>query len=320
MKQGGFAPIIIVLIAAIIIAGGAAGYFFVFKQGPTDAIPPPSGSLPPAGIEERGTSGTSAEPTPQTSPAPPAKKASVSTDPKLLEGLWRIETAYEWVNPPGVWKENGELLARVPYQEFKNGTMCRSFVLRIFEQLTAPPTLEQALDKMYCSEYKPYRILDKSEYKPKDTESSALTFTGEQYGTQYTWKIVGGKLELEQPGGRGIYVKIPGTRDIATEPKDTEKPKITLFKASSQLVKAGGEITFTCSATDNSGSVQIDFDIVGIIAGGTANAFEGGPFRSNGDSFTLTHKPPVAGSYTATCQVSDEAHNRAESTLHFSAD
>ncbi|MDZ4284502.1 MAG: hypothetical protein U1A28_01610, partial [Patescibacteria group bacterium] len=100
--------------------------------------------------------------------------------------------------------------------------------------------------------------------------------------------------------------------------KDSEKPKIVSFKASSQSVKTGGEISFMCSATDNSGSVQIAFDIAGLIEGGTANAFEGGPFRSSGDSHSYTYKPAFAGNYKVTCQVSDEAQNKTESSILFS--
>ncbi|MDP3696675.1 MAG: hypothetical protein Q8R55_01430, partial [Candidatus Taylorbacteria bacterium] len=59
--------------------------------------------------------------------------------------------------------------------------------------------------------------------------------------------------------------------------------------------------------------------------GGSAKAFEGGPFRSSGESHVYSYSPPFysggpsfTGSYTATCQVSDEAQNKTESTITFS--
>ncbi len=316
-SRSGFAPIIIIIVAVVLLGIGAGGFVLISKS--KTSSPPTSSQasqteIPPATLPSGQTSET------KTSQSPPlTKRAVVSTDPKLLEGLWKIEIAYEWVNPPGIWKESEELKARITYQEFRNGEMCSEWPLRIFEPLTGPPTLKQALDKMYCGKYKPYRTLTASDgYKPKDKDVSAITFSGERYGPIYEWKMVNGKLEFGSPGGKGTYVKIPGTRDLVAEPKDTEKPKITLFKASSQSVKTSGEITLTCSATDNSGSAQIAFDIAGLIEGGTANASEVGPFRSNGDPFIFAYKPPFAGNYTATCKVSDKAQNKIESAINFS--
>lgn len=309
-SQKGFAPIIIILIATVIIAGGAAGYFLVLKQEPIDVAVSPPGSLSTAGSGEQGAP---VEPSPKTLQTPQLKKATVSTDPELLEGLWRIETAYDWVNPPGVWEKSEELKMRRPYQEFKNGTMCRLWGVP-FEVSTAPPkNLEEALEYTYCNGYKSFRIVDRREFKPKDPEVSVIAFSDKIDGHAFQWKIIDGKLEFD----KNIYVKIPGTREKPAF-KDTEKPKITSFKLSSPSVRVGDEITLTCSATDNSGTVLIVFDITGIIAGGTSNVASGGQYHVSEGSDTYTYKLLYAGNYTATCQAADQAQNKAESSLAFS--
>ena len=281
--QKGFAPIVIIIVVVALLAVGA-GWFVLVSKSKTSS-----------------------------------QKAVVSTDTKLLEGLWKIETAYEWVNPPGNWRESEELKADIPYQEFRNGMLCSEWPLRIFEPLTGRPTLAQALDKKYCGEYKPFRTLTNDDsYKPKDKELNALTFAGEQYGAVYEWKIVDGKLQFGTSGGRGIYVKIAGTRDLATEPKDVAKPNITSFTASSLSVGVGDEITFTCTATDAS-PILITFDIVGLIAGGSTEGHSGGQFKLSGESNSYTFKIAYAGSYTATCKVADQAENETKSVIKFSA-
>lgn len=230
-------------------------------------------------------------------------------DPQLLIGLWRTESS---IFPDG------------EYLEIKEKEFC--FTWQTFQ--TEP--------RFVCSKYAPYIV------------SGNLIGFGESSQPNTKWEITGNILTLWQSGEKKVYEHVsfsgnvvpkqtsppqtpnpssptkqapaltPATPTSAPKLPDTEKPKITLFKASSQSVKAGGEIIFTCSAIDNSGSVQIAFDIAGIIAGGTANASEVGPFRSNGNPFTYTYKPAIAGSYTVTCQVSDEAQNKTETFLTFS--
>lgn len=310
-SQKGFAPIVMILaVVTVVIAGGTASYFFVFKQGPVHSTLPSSSS--PASNDEQETPVASSQ---KISGA--TKKVVISTDSKLLEGLWRIETAYDWVNPPGVWKESDELKMRRPYQEFKNGTMCSVWPIP-FEVSTVPPkNLEEALEYTYCGEYKPFRIVDRKEFKPKDPEVSVITFSerpeSQGRGPVFQWKIIDGKLEFD----KNIYVKIPGTRAIPIF-TDTEKPKITSFKISSQSVRVGDEITFTCSATDNSGLASIDFFAIGYIAGGTTRLSAGGQYQVGGEPRSYTYKPPSAGNYAVTCHASDQAQNKAESSLTFS--
>lgn len=286
MNNSGFAPIIVIAIAVAIISIGTGGYFLVFKKESSLST-----SLPSSEPKATSKSG----------------RVAVSIDPKLLEGLWKIETAYEWVNPPGVWKENEELKMRRPYQEFKNGAMCQ-----VWGSTASPKNLEESLEYTYCSEYKSFRIVDRKEFKPKDSEVSVIAFSGGTNGHAFQWKIIDGKLEFD----KNIYVKIPGTREKPVF-KDTEKPKITSFKISSQSVRVGEEIMLTCSATDNSGTVLIVFDITGIIAGGTSNVVSGGQYHVSGGSDTYTYKLLYAGNYTATCQAADQAQNKAASSLTF---
>ena len=313
----GFAPIAIVLIIAIIAVGGAASYFLVSRQESSEFSSPLSSRQ--SETEKQTEEAESARPTPQ---APPQKtKPTVSADPKLLEGLWRIETAYEWVNPPGVWRESRELSARIPYQEFKEGQMCRIWGLRIFKQLTGQPTLEQALDKMYCSSYKPIRSLGESEYKPQEKDVAAIAFVGEQYGTIYTWKIVDGKLELAEPGARGIYVKIPGSRDLQEESKDTTGPSIISFTINQQSFGMGEEVKLKCVANDERYIMKFNLAVAGVGPnnGSFNTSSEGGPDELGGDSRALTFAARMAGTYTATCKAVDDSGNEsAASTVRFS--
>jgi len=228
--------------------------------------------------------------------------------PQLLIGLWKTESS---IFPDG------------EYLEIKEKEFCYAWS-------------GDSPAHFYCSQYAPYAV------------SKNLIGFGEQSQLNTKWKVTGDTLTLWQSGEKKVYERVSSSGNIipkqtllpqtpkpsypakqipaptsaiptyTPKPPDTEKPKITLFKASSFSVKAGSEITFTCSATDNSGSVQIAVNIAGLIAGGTANASEVGPFRLNGDPFIFAYKLQFAGNYTATCQVSDEVQNKAESTLNFS--
>ena len=219
-------------------------------------------------------------------------------DPSLLNGLWKIETAYMWVNPPGVWKEDKETATRIPYQEFKDGKMCSMWAMRKVPELN---TLEEALDNFHCNEYKPYKV-----------NGSIITFEGENYGYVYKWKIEENKLIIEYSPGRGIYVKISGTRE---KPADTENPKITSFTTSSASVTVGSQVTLTCDATDYWSICELSIS----VSSPQSNAFQGGTGFLQSGTRIFTYTVPTAGMYTATCKVMDCGKNEVNSTLTFSA-
>ena len=297
-SQKGFAPVVIILVVITVLGLGAGGFALISKNKTSSSSP----SSPSAH-------------------APTSKGAVVSTDPKLLEGLWRIETAYGFVNPPGVWEESEDIKVDTAYQEFKNGTMCRIWTLRIFEPLTGRPTLEQAFDKKYCSEYGPYRALTPKEYKSKNKEVG-ITFADQQYGTAYTWKIVGSKLEFENSGARGIYVKIPGTRDIATEIKDTAKLLITSFTVNHPAFGVGDEVGLKCVASEERAIKEFNISVAGIGPNNSSfnTASDSGPDDDPGHrSKTFTFTARVAGTYTATCKAADDRDNQSDvATVKFS--
>ena len=205
-------------------------------------------------------------------------------DPQLLIGLWVTKSS---IFPDG------------EYLEIKEKEFC-------FMWSGDSPA------HFRCSQYALYTV------------SKNLVGFGEQSQRNMKWRVTGNTLTVDwwQSGEERVYERVSYsenvtpkqmqtsfpeesifTRDpdgnVTLKPtlpprspssiNDSEKPKITLFKASSLSVKAGDEITFTCSATDNSGSVLIVFDFVG--AGGSAKAFEGGPFRSSGESHVYSYSP-----------------------------
>lgn len=239
------------------------------------------------------------EPLSKTQTTAQSETKKLPQDPTLLNGLWKIETAYMWVNPPGVWKEDKETATRIPYQEFKDGKMCSMWAMRKVPELN---TLEEALDNFYCVEYKPYKV-----------NGSIIIFAGENYGYVYKWKIEENKLIIDyNTPGRGIYIKIFGTRE---KPADTENPKITSFTTSSASVTVGSQVTLTCDATDYWSICELSIS----VSSPQSNAFQGGTGFLQSGTRIFTYTVPTAGMYTATCKVMDCGKNEVNSILTFSA-
>lgn len=225
------------------------------------------------------------------------KTGKTLQDPSQLNGLWKIEIAYIWDNPPGVWKENKETAMRIPYQEFKDGKMCRIWGYKKPE-ITS---LEEAFENYYCSEYKSYRV-----------NGTTITFEGETYGQVYQWNIVDGKLELGMPAGKGIYVKTSGTRE---KPADITDPKITSFTLSSTSVKVGEQVTLTCSASDDESICELNI----YVNSPQSNAFQGGVGFLQSGTRTFDYTVPLVGTYSVECKVVDCAKHEVSKVLTFSA-
>ncbi|MEK6949549.1 MAG: hypothetical protein AABX34_04960 [Nanoarchaeota archaeon] len=227
----------------------------------------------------------------------PTETGKTLQDPSQLNGLWKIETAYILDNPPGIWKEDKVTAMRIPYQEFKDGKMCRAWSYKKPE-ITS---LEEAFENYYCGEYKSYIV-----------NGATITFEGETYGPAYQWNIVDGKLELGMPAGKGIYVKTSGTRE---KPADITEPKITSFTLSSTSVKVGEQVTLTCSASDDESICELNI----YVNSPQSNAFQGGGGFLQSGTRTFDYTVHLVGTYSAECKVVDCAKHEVSKILTLSA-